>query len=143
MELPLQMYKIELCVNFACMMIKYHEKTQLYCKLLFGCVNTILSFLFFLRINKKSAKNIKNRAVKITLIVEICFNILPTFFNFILSIIVSEPLNNYLGQYVEMFCMMDAACCSVLYTLIFVKKHGRIYNNKNTNFTVSTTPRTT
>uniref|UniRef100_A0A915D9W8 G-protein coupled receptors family 1 profile domain-containing protein n=1 Tax=Ditylenchus dipsaci TaxID=166011 RepID=A0A915D9W8_9BILA len=115
LELPLQAHKVAQCVNFACMMIRFGQKPQLYCKL--G----------------------KNRAVKVTLVVEICFNILPTFFNFFSSIISSEPLNNYLGQYVEMFCMLDAACCSILYTLIFIKrKKDNVRNEGKTFFTMST-----
>uniref|UniRef100_A0A915CUC5 Uncharacterized protein n=1 Tax=Ditylenchus dipsaci TaxID=166011 RepID=A0A915CUC5_9BILA len=46
-------------------------------------------------------------------------NTMPTFLNFISIYIIPIPLDNYLGQYMEMFSMLDAAFCAIIYTKIF------------------------
>uniref|UniRef100_A0A915EUY7 G-protein coupled receptors family 1 profile domain-containing protein n=2 Tax=Ditylenchus dipsaci TaxID=166011 RepID=A0A915EUY7_9BILA len=58
LELPLQQNKVAECVNFACMMVKFGQRPQLYCKLGIGCINIFLSFFFFYRINNSTVKNI-------------------------------------------------------------------------------------
>uniref|UniRef100_A0A915CY37 Vomeronasal type-1 receptor n=1 Tax=Ditylenchus dipsaci TaxID=166011 RepID=A0A915CY37_9BILA len=46
----------------------------------------------------------------------------------------SEFLSSNWGQFVEMFCMIDAACCSILYSSILLKRKGSIKVGSNNQF---------
>uniref|UniRef100_A0A915DNK4 HRDC domain-containing protein n=1 Tax=Ditylenchus dipsaci TaxID=166011 RepID=A0A915DNK4_9BILA len=67
------------CFTTACFLIKYQSMFQLAPKLAFGSLNAITSVYFFYLLHKEKALNIKNRVVKVTLLMEIAFTIIPAF----------------------------------------------------------------
>ncbi|KAI1695100.1 hypothetical protein Ddc_21523 [Ditylenchus destructor] len=110
-ELPLQ---DRTCLVYSCLAVKYKLMCQTYFKLAAGFVNIFCNCLFFL-FTYKSKVNIKNRVVKISLVVELLFNILP-------MITFNIPISDYAGPYATMFNTMDAAICGVFYSYIFLRR---------------------
>ncbi|KAI1732626.1 hypothetical protein Ddc_01502 [Ditylenchus destructor] len=114
------------CVQFTCMTPKLHGLQSYWAKFAVETINLILSFYFFIMLSKCKHVHVKSRTrnhvVKITLILEIVFNILPTITGTIFNTIVGKSLGTYIGSYVNMTFLIHAAICSILYTTIFLSK---------------------
>ncbi|KAI1701264.1 hypothetical protein Ddc_17695 [Ditylenchus destructor] len=120
-ELPLNMAKVSLCENVACVTIKIRNQPQLLSKTIFATVNVICSLFFFYTLRKAARGNesrIKNRAVKITILLEIFLNIIPGYFAYFFNVITGEVSSNYVGQISMLLCTADAAICATFYSLV-------------------------
>uniref|UniRef100_A0A915D265 Uncharacterized protein n=1 Tax=Ditylenchus dipsaci TaxID=166011 RepID=A0A915D265_9BILA len=123
-ELPLQMDLVAECTFFSCMLVKYKTRPQLFIKLTFGFLNLVTGCYFFYLLRSESKLHVvrKTRVVKITLFLEIGFNIIPTYVSFFFNLITGESAANILGQYVAMFSCADAACSGIILSFIFLRR---------------------
>uniref|UniRef100_A0A915CXH2 Serpentine receptor class gamma n=1 Tax=Ditylenchus dipsaci TaxID=166011 RepID=A0A915CXH2_9BILA len=96
---------------------------NIYAKDFFGSINIMCSCYFFFLLRKAKNINVNNAIVKTTIIMEIIFVIIPTYSYTLHAILTGRLLSNILGNYVAMFCVIDVACCSILYTLAFERKN--------------------
>ncbi|KAI1699888.1 hypothetical protein DdX_17039 [Ditylenchus destructor] len=122
LELPLPMIKN--CITFGCVPIKHKTYYQLFWKTAFGSMDLSCGIYFFYLLRTKASLNIlnNNRIVKATLVTGLLFNIIPSADQIIGQFVLGQSTTNFLGQFMTMFVMVDSACCSVIYTVLFVKK---------------------
>ncbi|KAI1695476.1 hypothetical protein DdX_19562 [Ditylenchus destructor] len=125
LELPLDLKRVSNCELFACLMIKSRSLPQFVWKSVTSCANllTCFTFLYLLR-NSTSAKIIKNRVVKATMLFEVCFNAIPGIAGYLFVIIVGETPANYVGQYAVMLCYVNALCSSVFYSKLMLRRRN-------------------
>ncbi|KAI1696763.1 hypothetical protein DdX_18870 [Ditylenchus destructor] len=126
LELPLDIEKVKQCTTSGCVFIKYQGKPQLYTKLVFGTLNFINSGYLFYLLRKHQSLSVKNRVVKATAIMEFFFSIIPSYFGIIYVTITGISTANVIGQYVLMSCIVDAAGCSIIYSVLFRGKKAAI-----------------
>uniref|UniRef100_A0A915E8G9 G-protein coupled receptors family 1 profile domain-containing protein n=1 Tax=Ditylenchus dipsaci TaxID=166011 RepID=A0A915E8G9_9BILA len=125
LELPLDLAKVSQCGIFSCLLTKYRNLPQLGTKVIFGLLNISLSVLFFRNI-RKNMLNIKNRAVWITLVLEVCLNSLPTFIGFSFNAVTGTSFAIYAGQYAIFLSNLDSALCGIFYTFILMPSEKRV-----------------
>ena len=71
-------FSVRRCELASCEMLKYRNILQLSFKMLFGTANVLFCFLFLYLLAKSGkGKNLKNRVVKYTIMLEIVFNVIP------------------------------------------------------------------
>ncbi|KAI1713132.1 hypothetical protein DdX_09204 [Ditylenchus destructor] len=123
-ELPLDLKSTSTCVSFTCMTPMLHGLQSYYTKFVFEAFNLILSvyFLYAMRQYKfvQAQAIMVNRIVKITVILEMIFNVIPTFTGMVFNQVVGVSLGTYIGPYVNMCFLFHAAICSVFYTKVFL-----------------------
>ncbi|KAI1703736.1 hypothetical protein Ddc_16433 [Ditylenchus destructor] len=82
----------------------------------------------------------KNRIVKLTIIAEVLFNVLPAWSSALYNNLFAADIANYLGQYVGMSMTCDAAMCSIVYSVVFLKNNVLTFRRLgvgNTNTTAA------
>ncbi|KAF7638061.1 hypothetical protein Mgra_00002514 [Meloidogyne graminicola] len=122
-ELPLDLTKVSRCELASCLMIKYRNILQLSTKMIIGTFNVIFCLLFLYLLAKSGkGKNLKNRVVKYTIMLEILFNVLPGYSAVIFNVITGIPSSIYIGEFALVFCAIDAAICSSIYLKLFLVK---------------------
>uniref|UniRef100_A0A915DNS3 G-protein coupled receptors family 1 profile domain-containing protein n=1 Tax=Ditylenchus dipsaci TaxID=166011 RepID=A0A915DNS3_9BILA len=122
LELPLDVAKVGHCISGICLLSKNKNVLPLILKLIVESTTFVCSLIFFYTMRKHQSKNIKNRVVKATLVAEIFLNIIPTFCASCFAMITGQTAANYVGQIVLFLGLIDAACCSVIYSKIFLVK---------------------
>ncbi|KAI1695348.1 hypothetical protein DdX_19624 [Ditylenchus destructor] len=128
LELPLDMSKVTRCETMACTMRKSRSLHQLLCKDILATANILCSLLFFYFVRQNgqsnSAKIIKNRVVRNTIIFAVVFDIIPGYFAYGFSLITGESSANYLGQYTVFLCTFDAALCAIFYSHVMLRRRN-------------------
>uniref|UniRef100_A0A915END4 Uncharacterized protein n=1 Tax=Ditylenchus dipsaci TaxID=166011 RepID=A0A915END4_9BILA len=106
LEMPRNNTQINQSQAFVYRLAKFKVAPQLYIKTVFSSLNLLLSLIFLIQLRSTLNKgNIKDRVVKVTILCEICFNIMPSYAFFIYLIITGNSLSIYIGQFavVEIF----------------------------------------
>ncbi|KAI1703735.1 DAF-16/FOXO Controlled, germline Tumor affecting [Ditylenchus destructor] len=140
MELPLQLDKVKECDSYPCLAVKSKSLHLFYSKIIIGLLNVILGIAFFFALRKRNTKQIKNRIVKVTIVAEILFNVLPAWSSALFNNLFADNIANYLGQYVGMSVTCDAAMCSIVYSIIFLKSNVLTFSRLSIVTTTKTTP---
>ncbi|KAI1696096.1 hypothetical protein Ddc_20710 [Ditylenchus destructor] len=127
LELPLDLEKVNRCPNFPCLLLKYRTQPQVVAKNVFTTLN-LIGCLSFFYVHKRSsnkswtAKVLKDRVVKCTVIFGLCFEIIPGYIFIAFGLLTGENMTNYVGQYGILLCCMDAAVCSIFYSRILLQR---------------------
>jgi len=92
----------------------------------------------------------KNRAINVTALLDICFNIVPSYAALLYNVvgdsadmklpfhcvtivqIAGQTLANALGQYLAFLCSIDMLSCAIFYTLVMFKRFQRPANKVTT-----------
>uniref|UniRef100_A0A915CR96 Uncharacterized protein n=1 Tax=Ditylenchus dipsaci TaxID=166011 RepID=A0A915CR96_9BILA len=114
------------CTDFFCSIFSGKVVINVYAKDFFGSINIICSGYFFFLLSREKSINIKNTIVKAILIIEILFVLIPTYSCTFYKILTGLFPFYILGPYVVMLCMIDAACGSIIYTIVFVRRKRKV-----------------
>ncbi|KAI1702243.1 hypothetical protein DdX_15580 [Ditylenchus destructor] len=121
-ELPLDLEKVEHCQLFSCLYMKYRAIPQLYMRSAMGAVNVILgTYLLHLLRKCDVAKNIKNRLVIVTMLLDVALNVLPSVFASVFAKITGIASSNYFGQLTALLTVLSVAICAIYYSAVLVK----------------------
>ncbi|KAI1700255.1 hypothetical protein DdX_16823 [Ditylenchus destructor] len=137
-ELPLRLDIVQECVVFSCIMIKSREYPQYLFRLIVESVNLLAASYLLLSMRTMSKFKTNDLIIRQTLILDICLNIIPTFFWSIFYAIAGETPGNYYGQYPIMLGALDATCCSILYLITIWRKVRSPSKKKVNNFVTAT-----
>ncbi|KAI1713408.1 cytochrome p450 domain-containing protein [Ditylenchus destructor] len=124
LELPLDLDKVKNCTSYPCVVIKFKGLHVYYSKIVIGTLNVIFGIGFFIALKRRNSKQIKNRIVTVTILAEIFFNVLPGYCSSLFNSISGDNIANYLGQFVGTFLTCDALFCSIIYSMIFLRRTG-------------------
>ncbi|KAI1709023.1 hypothetical protein Ddc_14040 [Ditylenchus destructor] len=124
-ELPLPVEKLRNCALFSCLLLKSKAYVAQTLKIFFGTTN-LLASIYFLYALRTAKADLKNRVIKITLIVEMCLNLFPTYVVQMFNIIVGETWGSYFGNTQVMCCTCEAAFCGIFYSKVFLKQSVQV-----------------
>ncbi|KAI1701202.1 hypothetical protein DdX_16232 [Ditylenchus destructor] len=128
MEQPLDIAKVRFCETAACLMLKYRNLPQFTSKIIFECLNLLLSFVLFYMCAKvvghaNSNKN-HNKIIKFLVSMEILFGVVPTFAGYGFNLITGISAATYAGEFVFLSFAIENACCSIFYSMVVFKKRS-------------------
>ncbi|KAI1696652.1 acetyltransferase (GNAT) family domain-containing protein [Ditylenchus destructor] len=128
LELPLEIDSLYGCQQFACIVVKSKYFFKFF-RVVIEAMNLICGIYFLISLRSLSSNRVKNLIVRNTVIFDVCLNILPNYFDLFFSMIVGESSAVYLGQYVMLLGVLDAALCGTYYTVVFLRKkqHKQIH----------------
>ncbi|KAI1695404.1 hypothetical protein DdX_19594 [Ditylenchus destructor] len=127
MELPLDLPRVRNCQAFNCIVVKYHTIVCTYEKVLFGTLNAILMVYFLYMLRKKHTLQQNDSIVKITTILEVALNAIPTIFAALFIKITNQGLSNYAGEIVVLLFGLSIAICSMFYSKILLRNPTRLF----------------
>ncbi|KAI1709166.1 hypothetical protein Ddc_14003 [Ditylenchus destructor] len=133
LELPLEIDSLNNCQQFACIVVKSRNFFKFF-RVVIEAMNLILGIYFLLSLRSLSSNRVKNLIVRNTVIFDVCLNILPNYFDLFYSMITGNSSAVYLGQYVMLLGVLDAALCGTYYTVVFLRKQ-----HKQTHISVPST----
>uniref|UniRef100_A0A915D9Y4 Uncharacterized protein n=1 Tax=Ditylenchus dipsaci TaxID=166011 RepID=A0A915D9Y4_9BILA len=117
------------CETQLCTLIKYKGYPHVLFKTAFSILNFAGCCYFLYVVHAKKFYNIKNIIVKYTVIAELLFNVFPgnasLFSNYMFGI---NP-GTYVGPWLVTLTIADIACCSAIYSHIFLKNAVLPTNN--------------
>ncbi|KAI1708502.1 hypothetical protein DdX_11890 [Ditylenchus destructor] len=116
------------CASSVCLLIKFKAMPILGIKMVYTTLNLILSCYFFNLLRKQRNFKKNDRVIRATVISDICLNIIPTYFFVAYNVGSGGMAANVFGQYLGMFAAFDAAFCSFIFSLSFLRKSS---NNGN------------
>ncbi|KAI1713266.1 hypothetical protein Ddc_12026 [Ditylenchus destructor] len=131
-ELPLDLNQTRGCASSVCLMIKFKTMPILGLKMVYTTLNLILSCYFFNLLRKQRNFKKNDRVIRATVISDICLNIIPTYFFVAYNVGSGGMAANVFGQYLGMFAALDAAFCSFIFSLSFLRKtsnNGASFSN--------------
>ena len=67
----------------------------------------------------------KNRAIKIVIVLEFCFNIVPSYIAGIYNTAMGKSLSTLIGQYPTTASALDMFFCSLFYSRVLLKSFNR------------------
>ncbi|KAI1712925.1 hypothetical protein Ddc_12149 [Ditylenchus destructor] len=123
-EIPLDLEKIRSCWYTSCLLVEYKNLIPLDGKLILGILNIIASCLLFYALKSTSKQELKNRVVKVTMIMEIFLDVLPMFLNQLWFMISEISLGSYVGQLPTCLSMLNVAICSIYYSRILIRRQN-------------------
>ncbi|KAI1703702.1 hypothetical protein DdX_14755 [Ditylenchus destructor] len=124
-ELPLQLDKIMNCIANTCFALRFRTLHYYYTRLVVESINVMLSIYFFimLRRHHQTAKtSLRTRVVKLTLVADIAFSMVPNYIQLIFNTVTGMSLGVYLGTFATTTFMFHPALCSIMYTRIFLSR---------------------
>uniref|UniRef100_A0A915DG42 Uncharacterized protein n=1 Tax=Ditylenchus dipsaci TaxID=166011 RepID=A0A915DG42_9BILA len=95
--------------------------------MLFGSIVFLSSLLFFHQIGNFEKGKIKTRAVKVSLLIELFFDIIPSVVSLLFQLATQKSLSSYAGQIISTLNMLNGAICAVMYAKIFLTTEKQIF----------------
>ncbi|KAH7703722.1 hypothetical protein AAVH_29103, partial [Aphelenchoides avenae] len=114
------------CGIFTCLLLTYRALPQLSIKTSFSTANLVGSFvlIWLVKRNKQATSNANNRAIRVTVLLEVCLCVIPGYCNILLVLVLPRGYSPsaFLGEYPAMLLAVDAMICSVYYTWLFLHR---------------------
>ncbi|KAI1699805.1 hypothetical protein DdX_17094 [Ditylenchus destructor] len=103
------------CQLVPCVLLKYRLLIPQHAKLGIGGLNVLGSCYLMFAIKRNNSEKLKNDVVKFTTIMDIFFDVIPTFGNFIFTVITGFSQAVYTGHLIAIFYFLNVAVCSIYY----------------------------
>ncbi|KAI1715152.1 hypothetical protein Ddc_11080 [Ditylenchus destructor] len=129
-EIPLDVEKVYNCQYVTCVLLKYHILVPMYAKFGMGGLN-VLGSCYLIFAMKWNNEKLKNDVIKFTTTVDIFFDVLPIFANFIFVSIFGFFPSVYIGQLVAILAFLNVAVCSIYYSWRLTRKMNWIWTKVN------------
>ncbi|KAI1696687.1 hypothetical protein Ddc_20219 [Ditylenchus destructor] len=113
------------CETLSCLLRKSVILPLLLTKSICAILNTTGCLYFMFLLKKTTQLRLRDRVVKFTIIIEVLLNVIPSFFFYILNLVTSGVIANYVGGLGGTLVTLDAALCAIFYSVILLKHRER------------------
>uniref|UniRef100_A0A915EI63 Uncharacterized protein n=1 Tax=Ditylenchus dipsaci TaxID=166011 RepID=A0A915EI63_9BILA len=120
LELPLNLEKLTDCYTVSCTMQKYRAVPQNFMKLAICFLNVLCAVYFLYKYRQVKFKILKNRAVKVTMLLELLLVGLPLFSSQAFNLIFGVSPVTLIGQFTIALGSINELICSIYYFRIFL-----------------------
>ncbi|KAI1700076.1 hypothetical protein DdX_16943 [Ditylenchus destructor] len=121
-EIPLNVDKMRHCQSVGCVLPKYGFVVPFYMKIGISFLNLFASCFLLMSMKSENPLKAKNRVIKVTIMMEVILDVLPTLINQFILVTTKIPTGFYIGQLGSFTIVLNVAICSIYYTVILIDR---------------------